>query len=165
MKQLLSIGIIFLLAGCAGTQVISSAPAPLVASSKPIVSDFTATAGNLNCAVQIGLLPATDPAVTCANAALAAFGLPAVSCATGVPVVAAAPTGTSAPSFTATNAGLVSAGSIAYIKLAQAANAKPFTVDPSCETVLGKMQVMGLAAAANPVGAVESIVGLPQIKP
>jgi hypothetical protein len=161
---LAAIAAISLIAGCATQTISATSPAPIIAQNKTIASDFTATAGNLNCAVAIGILPATDPAVGCVNSALAAFNLPAVSCVNGVPTVAAASTTSPAASFTATNAGLVSGGSIAYIKLAQAQAVQPVTVSAACKQLLGQLQVDGLAATANPLGTVETILGLPQIK-
>jgi hypothetical protein len=163
---LVALSALALTAGCA-TQTITAGPqAPAIASNKTVVSDFTDAAGNLNCAVAIGILPATDPAVVCSNAALAAFNLPAVTCVTGVPTVTppSPPVAGAVTSFKATNGGMISAGTIAYIKLAQA-KAPPITVSASCEQVLGKLQVMGLTAAANPLGTIEQILGLPQIQP
>ena len=162
MKYLFAIVALLLLAACA-SQTITATPQSAIATNKPVVSDFTATAGNLNCAVAIGILPATDPAVMCANDALVKFSLPSVSCVAGVPTVAAPVPGTAPVSFKATNAGLISAGSIMYIKRAQA-GAAPITVSPTCEQLFGKLQVDGLSAASNPIGTIENILGLPTFK-
>ena len=151
MKRIIIVIALLALAACA-TQTITSGPAPVI-QSKTVANDFLATATNLNAAVAAGIIPATDPTVTCANNAVSVFNL--------APPAANAP----APaSFTVTNAGIISAGSIAYIKFMKANNAAPITVSTNCEQLLGHLQVMGLAAVQNPVGTIENILGLPKIQ-
>jgi hypothetical protein len=164
LKRLLSACLVVMLAGCTAlgtTQQISAAPTP-VPIVKPIATDLTQTAINLNCAVSIGILQPTDPAVGCVNSALAASNLPAVTCSGGVATVGV-PATTTVPSFTATNAGLASAGSISYIKLAQQQARTPVTISPACKQLLGQFVVDAATAAANPVGTSETLLGIPQI--
>lgn len=141
---------IALFAGCATQTITSGTAAPLavVSKSPAIVADFKATAANLQAAVTNGDLPATDQANSCMQTVLVQTGI--------TPPAGTAP----AKQYTVTNAGALSAGSIAYIKLtkAAAATATPLAVPASCEQLLGHLQVLGLQAAANPVGAVETII-------
>lgn len=139
------------MAGCGTTQTISAAPPPIIKSAA-VVDDFKATAANLNAAVTAGVLPANDPAAACVNDALVKTGI-------------TPPAGAATPSsFTVTNAGLVSAGSIAYIKVRMAQAAQPVTIATSCKELLGQLQIDGLAAAASPVGTLETLLGLPKFK-
>lgn len=146
MKKLLILSIIIgLFSGCA-TQTLTPNSSPLAVVKKVanLATDLTTTAANLNAAVKSGALPATDPAVTCANDALVKTGLAAPAVPDN--------------SFQVTNAGPVSAGSIAYIKLAMAKAKPPFVISPQCLQMLGQFQVDGLNAIANPRDAIVTTI-------
>ena len=143
--------------GCASQQISNTSSSPLLKNTA-IVNDFKATASNLNQAVAIGVLPASDPAVGCINDALVATGITP-------PPAPVLPAGQVAPptSFQAVNAGAISAGSIAYIRLHQA-KAAPIVVSVNCKTLLGQFQIDGLTAAANPIQTIENAIGLPTFR-
>lgn len=148
----ISIGAALALGGCA-TQTISNSAGPAI-HDKVIVTDLEATAANLNQAVAIGVLPATDPAVGCINDVLIKTG------------ITVAPNSTPAQTFTATNSGIVSAGSIAYIKiqLAKQLSNHPVVISPECKQLLGQMQIDGLATAASPLQTIKTLIGLPSFQ-
>src|SRR5580658_8115492 len=94
-----------LASGCAtGPQTLTANSAPPILQAKPVQNQIVSTAANLNAAVTAGALPATDPAVQCANNAVAAAGL--------------APGATKPVTFTVTCSGGLSldCGAVAYIK-------------------------------------------------
>lgn len=147
MKRLTALLSIALLSACA-TQQISSAPDPLV-KSPAVVNDFKVTAQNLNDAQAAGMLPATDPAVACANDALVK---------TGISVPAGTPP---AKTINVVNAGAISGGSIAYIKVQMAKKlTAPLVISPQCLQLLGQFQIDALTAAANPLQTLEQLIGI-----
>lgn len=130
---LATIGVL-LATGCATT--ISTGSVATVSPTSKLGTDLQATAYNLDQAIAIGVLPTNDPAAVCVHAVLVQTGIENPS---GVPVA----------SFEAKKDGPVSAGSIAYIKLAQLKAAKLPVIPVDCYALIGKMQVDGLKAAAG----------------
>lgn len=119
-------------------------------AGKVLATDLTATAFNLNSAVKVGALPATDPATGCVNSALAQFGL-------------TAPAG---PSFVPENVGPISAGSIVYIRAQQlkaAAGTLSGDLPVPCEALIGKLVVDGIKAG-NQIGNIAGQIGLLVVK-
>lgn len=96
-----------------------------------VKTDLADATANLNNAVKLGLLPATDPAVTCLNA---------------ISAQAAAQV-----SFTPQVNGLISAGSVAYIA-AQLAK-QGVQIDPACEALVGRVVLDGASAGAKALPA------------
>ena len=149
MKRILSLAAIALLAAaCASTPASISAVAPnQVVSLKEtptLQTDLTSAAYNLNQAVSIGVLPATDPAVTCVNDLLTKTGL--------------APNTTPPASFVPKNDGLASAGAIAYIIYQQQKTLSGgLKVDPSCEALVGRIVIDGAKAINAPAAALISL--------
>jgi len=120
-----------LLAGC-GT-LISNSPGPSVSPTSVLGTDLLATASNLDQAIAIGVLPTNDPAAVCVHGVLVQVGLEGTS-------------GPAPASFTASRKGLVSEGSIVYIRVAQLKSLKTVGISPECYALLGKLQVDGLKA-------------------
>ena len=123
-----------LLAGCT---TISTNPVAVPAGSF-VGKDLIAAAYNLDQAVAIGALKADDPAPKCVHGVLMQAGIEV-------------PPGTPAPgSFTPQKEGLVSIGSIAYIKAQQLKGAK-LTVPQDCKALIGQLVIDGLTAPATVV--------------
>ena len=80
------------------------------------------SAWNLDQAIGIGVLPASDPAAACLHATIATMGLDAT-----------VPTATFRPRVT----DLISAGSVAYILARQAQ--VPVVVSPGCKALIGQI--------------------------
>ena len=126
-----------LLAGC-GT-LITNSTGPSVSPTSILGTDLVTAASNLDQAIAIGALPANDPADVCVHGVLQQVGLEAVP---GAPAPA---------SFQASNKGLVSGGSIVYIRVQQLKNLKTVGISDQCYALLGKLQVDGLKAAVVPL--------------
>jgi hypothetical protein len=144
MKKLFLVLPLFLL-GCATT--ITGGPpgqGPAVDPSSFLAKDLVAAAYNLDQAVLVGALPADDPAPACVHGVLINAGIEL-------------PPGTTAPaSFEPKREGLVSAGSIAYIRVQQlkAASGKVLKVPVSCKALIGGIVVDGLTAPGRLVDRV-----------
>ena len=123
------------LTGC-GT-LITNSTGPTVSPGSVLGTDLIAAASNLDQAIAIGVLPKGDPADVCLHGVLQQVGLES---APGVP---------SPASFEAARKGLVSEGSIVYIKVAQLKNLKTVGITPECYALLGKLQVDGLKAGVG----------------
>ena len=102
--------------GCAMDTPIGSKYQPTTAPGKLIINDLKAASVNLNSAVRVGALPASDPAPDCLRNALDRFG---EGQETFVPEVD----------------GVVSLASIAYIRAKQLENRAP--VSTECKAMLG----------------------------
>lgn len=139
MKYALAL-LLVLLAGCA-TPISKSSAIPLPAG---VAKDLVAAGWNLDQAVLVGALDATDPAVGCIHGVLAEAGLDTPAC---VPPVApaTAPVCPPAPaSFIPENSGAVSAGSIAYIHAQQLKNLVGLAVPVECDAMVGQFVRLGL---------------------
>ena len=106
----------FLLTGCAMDTPIGSKYQPTTAPGKLIMNDLKAASVNLNSAVRVGALPASDPAPDCLQNALDRFG---EGQETFVPEID----------------GVVSLASIAYIRAKQLENRAPVSME--CKAMLG----------------------------
>lgn len=152
MKRLLFAALAALsVAGCASTpSQISGAPpgGGVTVTSPTIVTDLQSAAYNLDNAVAVGALAATDPAPACMHDILVKAGveLPAGA----VP----------AKSFTPKYDGVASAGTVAYILVQQAKQlqASGVQVDPSCEALVGRVVIDGMKATNK--AAVSLIPGI-----
>ena len=128
MKYLI---VLLLLAGCS---TISTNPVAVSADSR-VGKDLVAAAYNLDQAVAIGALKPDDPAPKCVHGVLIQAGIEV-------------PPGTPAPgSFTPQKEGLVSIGSIAYIKAQQLKGVK-LVVPVDCKALIGQMVIDGLTPAS-----------------
>jgi hypothetical protein len=153
-----SFGIVIglLLAGCAlvperisGTPAAGSLPIPI--TNPTIVTDLQSAAYNLDNALAVGALAANDPAPGCLHGILVKAGIEI-------------PAGTVAPkSFAPKNDGVASAGAIAYILAQQAKQITKggFTVDPSCEALLGRVVIDGVTAVNKTVLSIPGFLKLP----
>lgn len=131
-----------MLAACASTpQQISSAPptAEVRITTPSIVKDFQSAAYNLDTAQAIGALAKDDPAPACWHSVLQKHGIESVPGAAAV------------QSFTPKSDGAASDGATLYIlaQQAKAALGTGLTVAPSCEAVVGRFFIDGLAAAVK----------------
>lgn len=113
MKYIL---ILLMLSGCAITDPIGAKLSP----GTVIENDLTATALNLDQAVAVGALSADDPAPICLHDLLAR-------------------TGQGQDTFNPQIAGLISAGSIGYIKAQQIKNRGE--ISAACKAVIGDILV------------------------
>ena len=132
MKYLL-VTLALLLAGCT---TISTNPVAVSADSR-LGKDLLAAAYNLDNAVAIGALSPKDPAPGCVHGVLIQAG---IEVPPGAPVPG---------SFTPQREGLVSIGSIAYIKAQQLKSLKGVTVPVDCKALIGGLVIDGLTAPAQ----------------
>jgi hypothetical protein len=156
-----------LLGGCANPPAISTNP---IQSAGNIVNTATggATSGatsdvsqdilnaqtDFNQAVQLGILPATDPAPQCLNSVASLLGVG----------------GTAAAQFTPTVSGIVSAGAVGYIYIQQLKQLTggTLTVPPACLQLIGQIVIdaskagLQLGGAATAIGLVGT-TGLPAL--
>lgn len=135
--------VIALLAGCASTpgKISTAGPEsalsglPSIVAGKTVADDLAAAGQNLDQAVAIGILPATDPAVLCLGS------------------VNKQVNGTAdAQSFAPENAGAISAGSIAYIIAQQARAAGGIKLPVECEALVGRLVIDGMRDARKLMG-------------
>jgi hypothetical protein len=135
------------LSGC--TTQISASPINDVtggtAAAGVLAKDFQSAAWNLDQAVSVGALAADDPAPACLHAILTDLGME----------------GPPPPSFTPRNDGLVSAGSILYIRAQQLKKIQGggITVPVSCEAVIGRFTMDAVKAGVK-IGA--SFIPIPK---
>ena len=102
-------------------------------SSSVLGKDLAAAKFNLDSAVTIGALPADDPAVGCVSAVLADLGLDK-----------------EAVSFEPQREGVVSAGALIYIRVAQAKAFKDsFKLPSDCDAVLGRLVIDSVKAGSK----------------
>ncbi len=134
-----SIIALILLAGCATDAPITTAPSGPLQVIAPKGSseadDLLATAKNLDQAQALGILSASDPAVTCAHSALKAAGLE----------------GDTAPvqSFTPDRSGPLSEGAILYIRAQQLKGIQPLKIPTGCGDLLIQIRLDALRAAGR----------------
>lgn len=132
MKWLLAVLFALILAGCGSVTTISKSTGPTVSAGSVLGKDLVAAGANLDQAIAIGILPASDPAAVCVHGVLVQVGL---ENPVGAPPAA---------SFEASRQGVVSEGSIVYIKIQQFKNLKTVGISPECYALIGKLQVDGL---------------------
>lgn len=120
------------LAACSNPAPISSNPAQsqtnLIAQVAPqavatVQQGLTDAQWNLQQAVSIGVLPASDPALACVNGVVTQLGV-----------------GSPAASFTPKESDLISTGSVVYIQIQQAkqlAGGKALAVPAGCQQLIG----------------------------
>lgn len=113
-----------LTSGCAINDPIGAKYQPSTNTGRLIVSDLVATSHNLDAAVQVGALPADDPAPGCIRAAVNRLGL-------------------DQETFEPEISGLISAASVAYIKAKQIENRAP--VSNECKALVGDILLRRLA--------------------
>lgn len=119
-----------LLSAC--TSTISSSPVSLDSASV-LGKDLAAAKFNLDNAVLVGALPADDPAVGCVSAVLADLGLDK-----------------EAVSFEPQREGVVSVGSVIYIRVAQAKAFKDsFKLPSDCDAVVGRLVIDSVKAGSK----------------
>lgn len=141
MKAIFAILFAALLSGCGSLGVISNAPAGgLVTADSVVGKDLKAATSNVDKAVAIGVLDVNDPAAYCLHSILKDACLEG-ACATPP------------ASFEPDVSGVVSAASVAYIRVQQLkklrAQAKP--VDPACEAVVGRIVIDAAKATGKAV--------------
>lgn len=142
-----------LASGCSSPQVISNNPLGQLPGAGTVQTGLVNAAFNLNSAIKIGVLPATDPAAACINQTLTLLGIDPT---TGQPVAGAS-------TFTPKVTDLISLGSVAYILAQQAlplANGG-LQVPAQCEALIGKLVVdaaRAQASALNAAGAIGLLV-------
>lgn len=133
-----------------------AAPAPLLTPGPILAKDLVSATYNLDEAVKIGALSATDPAVGCMHDVLRQAGLDS----NGAPAV-------ERQSFVPKKDGAVSVGTTLYIIAAQArqAAAQRFELAPECLQIVGRIHVDALkltaraGAAALPSAIAGGLVG------
>lgn len=108
--------------------------------------DLLATAANMDAAVQIGLIPAGDPLATCPHQFNQLIG------------IEVAPGGVLPPTLTANLqvAGVVSAGSVAYLKALQLMQVKQqgIQIPAVCAQAFGEIQMQGWGTVFNVAGGI-----------
>jgi hypothetical protein len=170
IRKLSAPALAILLAGCVNGQpsvtapisanpvadtAVASAPAPLSPNGSTIGQDLSAAYSNLDQAMTVGALAATDPAAACVGSVMAQAGI----------AVPGAPA-TTAPSFVPVNDGPASLGAIVYIRAKQAAAAAGgLTASPPCLQIVGQFVVDGLKAAANVQSQVGTITAIGALIP
>jgi hypothetical protein len=137
------------LTGCATPAPISANPIQSVANvaastqlGGTVITGLQGAAWNLDQAIAIKVLPATDPADLCVHQALQAIGQDVGQ--TPTPVAQFVPKITD----------LLSAGSVAYILAYQAkqlAGNGGLTVPVSCQQIVGEFVLKGINAPANTI--------------
>lgn len=148
MKRLLAVTALLTLAGC--NAPISKSPIQDIASQiagSQVQTDLADTQANFAQAIQVGALSPNDPAPACVSQAVAALGLGAAN-----------------PSFVPKISGVLSFGSVAYIRAQQIkalAGSGTLQVPPACLQILGQIQLDALAAAlkASPGGGLLPTLG------
>lgn len=118
------------LAGCAGDTV---SPLPIDPSGV-VARDLKAAADNLQRAVDAGILKADDPAPQCLASVVADLQLDG-----------------SAEGFTPQRAGLISVGSILYIRHQQARELAKFQLPAACDAIVGRLVIDSAKAGARAV--------------
>lgn len=148
MRRIISLTAMIFLAGCASAPVISSNPVQTVTNAVlppggTVVTGLQNAAFNLDSAIALKILPATDPVDGCAHGVLQAIGQ-------DVGQTPAPP----APQFQSKITDLISGGSVAYILAQQAkqivANGGSI-VPPNCEQIIGHLVILGINAPANAI--------------
>ena len=142
-----ALGLMTILGGCTTPPPISSNPVQgaanvLLPKTGPVVIGLQNAAWNLDQAIAIKVLPATDPADACLHSALQTIGAD----------VGQAPIPSS--QFTPRVTDLISAGSVAYILAQQAkqlAGNAGSLIPASCEQLVGHFVLAGVNAPANAV--------------
>lgn len=160
MKLIYALLIAFTLSACASltaapllTGPISTTPAagalPIPITNPAIVSDLEAAAKNLDQAVAIGALAKDDPAPACLHDAMQKAGIEL-------------PPGTApAQSFEPVNDGVISLGSILYIRAQQlkAAAGQGVKISQTCLALIGQIHLDALMATAKVGGAALGLGG------
>jgi hypothetical protein len=134
------------LAGCAN-QPISNSPLTSIIPSN-VASDLAAARSNADQAEAIGALPVGDPLVACLDSVV-----PNPACSSATPPAGCPP---ASQSFVPTNDGLVSLGTITYIRVQQAKSLGTASVSAQCEQLIGKAVVD--AAQQTNSGAINALV-------
>lgn len=156
MRKMLAITFALAIAGCATPPPISTNPLQTVTSvvlpaGGTVLTGLQNAAFNLDEAVLIGVLPATDPAAGCVHGVLKQIGADVVlTMGVEMPVPGAAAAATFTPKIT----DLLSAGSVAYILAQQAKQiaANPGILVPvSCDQIVGQFVIQSINAPANAV--------------
>ena len=142
MRYLIAI-LAVILAGCATTiSGPGSATGVPISASSVLGKDLIAAAYNLDNAVLVGALSDKDPAPACIHGVLQQAGIEV-------------PPGSTPPgSFEPKNDGLVSLGSIAYIKAQQLKGLKGVTVPVDCKALIGTFVIDGLTAPGTVLRAI-----------
>jgi len=155
----LTLAAVVALAGCTNPQPITNQPGSALLNTaentpagKVFIQDALDTGYNLNQAVTIGVLPATDLVVGCVNDELTKLGFDP---ATGAPLP-----GPAVKSFVPKIGGVGSFASVAYIDIHQFQQAGGLSIpdpSPACLAVIGWIHFQALKAAAQ--GGISLVAG------
>jgi hypothetical protein len=125
------------LAGCANPAPISANPVQtagndinslLPGATGPIQTQLINAEWNLDQAIGVGALPATDPADACMHSTLKSIGIePPPAGTTATPV----------PSFVPRETGLIDTGAALYIQAQEAKQLAGFTLPSTCYAIVG----------------------------